>query len=496
MGEDDLRKARLDKLKELQAAGIDVYPLGFQGRQKAELAQEKASHLANGEESVEEVRLAGRVAAKRGNFLDLVDDSGKIQLYCKKGQLADELYKIWEWLDLSDIIGASGTIFKTRSGEASLKVSGLVLLCKALRPLPIVKEQKQEDGTVKRYDELSDIELRYRQRYLDLLLNPRSRQVFQRRSLLVREMRRYLDDKGFLEVETPMMHPIHGGAAACPFVTHHQAMDMELFLRVAPELYLKRLVIGGMERVYEVNRVFRNEGVSTRHNPEYTMLETYQAYAEREDVILMVEEMLNHLAQAVAGGEELEYGGVQLSFKTPFQRLTMTEALGKKLGFDVSSAKAAELKKAAKSAGMEAEGEDSGSLVNFLFEELVSPELVQPTFILDYPLVVSPLAKAHPEKEGYAHRFELWVAGMEIANGFSELNDPLDQRKRFEAQVKLRHGGDDEAHPMDEDYLLALEHGLPPTGGLGVGIDRLTMLLTGCASIRDVILFPLMRPKD
>ncbi len=496
MAEDNLRKARIEKLEELRSAGVDPYPIKFSGRQEIKSVLEGMDALAAGQESDQEACLAGRITAKRGNFLDISDSGGKIQLYCKKDQVPADVYRIWENLDLSDIVGASGTVFKTRSGELSLKVTQLSLLCKALRPLPVVKEQQMPDGTVKRYDQLADVELRYRQRYLDLLVTPESRRVFQQRFLLMKEMRNWLDEKEFIEVETPMMHPIHGGAAAEPFVTHHNALDMQLFLRVAPELYLKRLIVGGMEKIYEVNRSFRNEGISTRHNPEYTMLELYQAFSDREGIICLVEDLISHLCRRLNGSVESEYAEKKISWEKPFRRLVISEAVEEKLGRKVTGLSPSELCALAKEKGLELEGKDSGELVNKIFEELVQPELIQPTFVLDHPLVVSPLAKRHPEKDDCAHRFELMVCGLELANGFSELNDPLDQRQRFESQMRKRRGGDAEAHPMDEDYLLALEHGLPPTGGLGVGIDRLVMLLTGCTSIRDVILFPLMRPKD
>ena len=513
---------RLEKARLLREMGVPLYPNRFERTHR--LAEIVA---AFGERTLEEleaaaasVRVAGRVLTKRGHgkasFATLGDGETRLQIYVRADDVGEAAYRLLDLVDLGDFVGVAGKVMRTRKGELSVQARELVLLSKALLPPP------------EKWHGLADVEVRYRQRYLDLLANPEVRRRFLVRSAMVAAMRRFLDERGYVEVETPMMQPIAGGAVARPFVTHHNALGVDLFLRIAPELYLKRLAVGGFERVYEINRNFRNEGVSSMHNPEFTMLEFYTAYFDCRDVIAMTEELVA-AAAVVAGAGPVEYRGRAVSFATPFRRVRMTEAIAavaEEQGWGVGEAEIAA------PARLEAwlrggprpsrlsdgsrelevfrdevswarlEGLSHGKRVAHLFELWVErrwdPErtrLFEPTFVVDYPVDISPLAKAHPDRPGVADRFELFAAGMEIANGFSELNDPLEQRQRFLDQLKERERGDLEAHQMDDDYVRALGHGLPPTGGCGVGIDRLAMILTGSPSIRDVILFPHMRPQ-
>jgi lysyl-tRNA synthetase class 2 len=513
---------RLEKARELQARGVELYPTRFErSHGLGELA------AAYGEKSLEELealgvtaRVAGRVLTKRGHgkasFATLGDGEARLQVYLRADEVGEEAYRLLDLVDLGDFIGVAGKVMRTRKGELSVQAREVVVLSKALLPLP------------EKWHGLADVEVRYRQRYLDLAVNPEVRRAFVVRSAMIASLRRFLDERGYVEVETPMMQPIAGGAVARPFVTHHNALGVDLFLRIAPELYLKRLVVGGFERVYEINRNFRNEGISSMHNPEFTMLEFYTAYFDCRDVMATTEELVAHAAR-VAGEGRLTYRGRDLSFAAPFRRVRMTEAVAavaaeQGWGIDESGiadparleawlrsgprpSRLAEGSRELTVFGDEVslsrlQGMSHGKRVAHLFEVWVErrwdPEgtrLWDPTFVVDHPVEISPLAKAHPDRPGVADRFELYAAGMEIANGFSELNDPLEQRRRFLDQLAERERGDLEAHRMDDDFVRALGHGLPPTGGCGVGIDRLAMILTGSPSIRDVILFPQMRPE-
>jgi lysyl-tRNA synthetase class 2 len=491
---DEQIQNRRAKRQQLSAAGIPVYPHRFDW--DLEPAEVQARHGASSAEDLDaaaiQLRVPGRVRAIREHgksaFLDLHDGRAKLQLFVRKDQLPEAARLVLEQLDLGDLVGASGQLMRTRAGELSLRAGDLVLLAKALRPLP------------EKWHGLADVEARYRQRYLDLATSPESRRVFEVRAALVRGIRQFLDARGFLEVETPMMQVIPGGAVARPFRTHHNALDIDLYLRIAPELYLKRLLVGGMPRVYEINRNFRNEGISTRHNPEFTMLEFYAAYADVGDVMAWTEEMLSGLAAQVLpilGTAGITFGGTALDLTAPFRRSTVREALAHFGGIAASRLDdAAGVAEELAARGLPPPpGGGYGHLLMALFEHVVEPHLVQPTFVLDYPVEVSPFAKQRPDDPRFTERFELYIAGMEIANGFSELNDPDVQAERFRLQLAARDRGDAEAHLFDHDYVRALEHGMPPAGGIGLGIDRLTMLLADRPSIRDVILFPLLRPQ-
>jgi len=456
---------------------------------------ETTHHAAEVEDSFEEleekeVKLAGRLMAIRthgkASFADLMDMSGKVQLYVKQNNVGEDRYEFFQDLDLGDLVGITGTVFKTNRGQVSIRVSSFKLLTKSLRPLP------------EKFHGLKDKDIRYRQRYLDLIVNPDVKETFVIRSKIIKEMRRYLEDQGFLEVETPMMHPIAGGATARPFVTHHNTLDMDLYLRIAPELYLKKLIVGGFEKVFEINRNFRNEGMSYKHNPEFTTMELYQAQADYHDMMALTENLVSHLAEEVLGTTTLEYEGTELDFTVPWDRITMVEAVKKYADVDFTQFETAEAAyEAAASVGVKLEeGLSYGEVLNEVFEERVEEKLVQPIFIMDYPIEVSPLAQKIEDDPRFTYRFEAFVYGREIANAFSELNDPEEQKRRFEEQVEMREAGDEEAQMMDYDFIRALEYGMPPTGGLGIGIDRLIMLLTDSSSIRDVILFPTMRPES
>jgi lysyl-tRNA synthetase class 2 len=412
--------------------------------------------------------------------------SGKVQAYFRQDVVGEVEYDKFKLLDIGDIIGIEGVIFKTQRGEISLKATSFEILAKSLRPLP------------EKWHGLKDVETRYRQRYLDLIVNPEVRNTFVTRSKIIKSLRSILDKRDYLEVETPMMHPIAGGAAARPFVTHHNALDMDLFLRIAPELYLKRLIVGGFERVYEVGRVFRNEGISVRHNPEFTIVELYQAYSDYQDLMRLTEDVVSGIALEVLGTTQITYQGQEINLAPPWNRLTMTEAVKKYTDVDFDTVATLEEARAiADKLGVKYESKNGiGGILNNVFEEKVEEHLIQPTFIIGHPTEISPLAKRNKENPEITDRFEVFVFARELANGFSELNDPIDQEGRFASQVEQRESGDDEAHMMDHDYVNALEYGLPPTGGLGIGIDRLVMLLTDSPSIRDVLLFPHMRHKE
>jgi lysyl-tRNA synthetase, class II len=482
---------RREKRDLLAERGIDPYPRRY--RYDLEPSEVHARYGDLDAEGLESegirVRVPGRVRALRPHgkiaFVDLSDGVQKIQLFLRRNRLDDEQWWLFEQLDLGDLVGAEGVLMRTRAGELTLAVERLEMLAKALRPLP------------EKWHGLADVEARYRQRYLDLIVTPESRRVFEVRSAVIRHLRSVLDEHGFLEVETPMMQAIPGGAAARPFVTHHNALDMELFLRIAPELYLKRLTVGGLHRVYEINRNFRNEGISTQHNPEFTMLEFYWAYSDYEQLMDFTETLLGGLADAVLGAPAISWRGREISLARPWRRHSMLEAVCELGGVGRATAESASgLETVLRERGAEVPRPASyGKLLAAVFEELVEDRLDQPTFVHGHPVEISPFAKTDPADPRFTERFELYIGGMEIANAFTELNDPDVQAERFRQQLADREGGDEEAHRFDHDYVRALEHGMPPTGGEGIGIDRLVMLLTGSASIRDVILFPLLRPR-
>ena len=489
---DEQIRNRQVKLAALEEAGREVFPRRFE--HDAEPSSIAARHGEATAEELEEaaisLRMPGRVTSVRSHgkttFLDLSDGAGKVQVMARVKALSEDALLVLENLDLGDYLGASGTLGRTRTGELTVFADNLEILSKAMRPLP------------EKFHGLTDVEARYRQRYLDLATNPESRATFEARAKLVRALRRFLDDHGFLEVETPMMQPLAGGATARPFVTHHNALDLELYLRVAPELYLKRLLVGGLHRVYEINRNFRNEGISTHHNPEFTMLEFYWAYADYQDLMRFTEEMLIAAAEAVAGGLKLSWQGGEIDLTPPWPRLTMRNAAAKYGDIDPERLEDAESVAAElESRGIEKPpGGTYGHLLAALFEAVAEPHLLGPVFITEHPVEISPLSKQRPDDPRFTERFELYLGCMEVANAFSELNDPRVQAERFQQQLAARDQGDDEAHRFDADYIRALEHGMPPAGGLGLGIDRMTMLLTDRASIRDVILFPLLKPRE
>ena len=481
----ELKQVRLDKLMELRELGIDPFGCRFERDASARQIQADFDRMDG-----QTVRIAGRIMSKRrhgkAGFANLQDLSGDIQLYFRKDDLGEEKYELFKKLDLGDILGIEGLVFRTQKGEISVHVQDFTYLSKSLNPLP------------EKWHGLKDVELRYRQRYVDLIVNPAVREVFIKRSQIIKELRNFLDDRDFLEVETPMMQPIPGGATARPFTTHHNTLDMKLYLRVAPELYLKRLLVGGLERVYEINRNFRNEGISTKHNPEFTMLELYQAYGDFEVMMDLTENLISTVALKVNGSMQAQFEDQILDFTPPWRRVTMLDAIQEHTGFDfrlITTDQAA--RQAAQRLGLEVNPEGSrGDIINDIFEEFVEDKLIQPTFVYGHPVEISPLAKRNADTPEFTDRFEVFMMQREIANAFSELNDPLDQRERFLKQVERRAGGDAEAHMMDEDYLNALEYGMPPAGGLGIGIDRLVMLMTNSPSIRDVILFPTLRKRD
>ncbi len=485
----DLVRQRREHLEKLRARGVDPFQARFVRTHRLTELAEQFAEVAVGEHGEETVSAAGRIKAIRqhgkASFIVIDDGTAPFQLYLTVDNLGDD-YEEFLSLDIGDIVGVGGPVFRTRRGELSVEVREYKLLTKSLLPLP------------EKWHGLKDVELRYRQRYLDLLVNPEVRQVFDRRIDIVSGVREYLNERQFQEVETPMLQPIPGGATARPFTTHHNALDMSLYLRVAPELYLKRLVVGGYDRVYEINRNFRNEGISIKHNPEFTMLEVYQAYADYRDMMELTEGLIKALAERVGLGSTVVYQGEELDFARPWAKMTFLESLKKIGGFDLSFEMSLdELKKFADQAEVPVGKTDGkGKVMTEIFEKHVEGKLIQPTFILDYPKEVTPLARSHPDHPDLVERFELMVCGREIANAFSELTDPIEQRRRFEKQVELRTAGDVEAQWLDEDFLRALEIGLPPTGGLGIGIDRLVMILADAASIRDVILFPQMRPES
>ena len=484
---------RQQKLERLRACGINPYPHRYHRSHTTQqaitlLEQQEDSHKAE----TPVVSVAGRITTRRNmgkiTFIDLRDSSGKIQLLC--GELLDaDQNQLLKEIDIGDIIGTSGRLFRTKTNEPTIAVSDLTLLAKSLQPLP------------EKWHGLSDVDTRYRQRYLDLISNPETKETFKVRSQVITAIRQFLNQRGFLEVETPVLQPAAGGALARPFVTHHHALDQDFYLRIAPELHLKRLIIGGLDKVYELGRIFRNEGISTRHNPEFTMLESYEAYADYNDVMDMLEQMVAEVSQQVLGTDQIEFNGNTLNLKPPWSRLNLRQAIIKYSGLDFTKYPTADglrdrMKPKMQKLGLEVDPEKNWArLVDELISTFVEPNLIQPTFIRDYPVSMSPLAKTKPGEDRVVERFEAFIGGMEIANAFTELNDPEEQRQRFQQQQKGRRPKGEITETIDEDFLLALEYGMPPTGGLGVGIDRLVMLLTNQQSIREVILFPQLREK-
>lgn len=482
----EVLQVRRDKLKELKDNGKN--PFEITTYQRTAYAKQISDNFADYEGK--QVSVAGRIMSKRtmgkSSFIDVRDSSGKIQSYVQINRVGEESYKDFKKFDIGDIIGLKGEVFKTQKEEISVKAEEVVLLSKSLNPLP------------EKFHGLKDTELRYRQRYVDLIVNPEVKETFEKRSKIIKEIRNFLDEKGFLEVETPVLHTIAGGAAARPFITHHNALDIDMYMRIALELHLKRLIVGGFDKVYEIGRVFRNEGISVRHNPEFTLLELYEAYTDYNGMMDITEKLIRHCAEAVLGTTKVVYNEVEIDLGKPFERLTMMDAVKKYSGVDFkeidSLDKARDLAKEHKIEFEERHG--IGDILNLFFETYCEEHLIQPTFIMDHPVDISPLAKRKPEDPRYTERFELFIYGREHANAFSELNDPIDQRERFEHQAMLKAQGDDEACDVDDDFINALEYGMPPTGGLGIGIDRLVMLLTNSYSIRDVLLFPTMKPRD
>jgi lysyl-tRNA synthetase class 2 len=474
---------RREKLERLRAKGINPFPYRYD-------RTHKLAEVAGGFEHLEgkTVAVAGRLMSVRGHgktmFFHLQDQTGKLQGYLRQDAVDEDTFALFKDFDLGDIIGVSGEVFKTKTGETTVKVRKLEILAKSLLPLP------------EKWHGLTDVDIRFRRRYLDLIVNPEVMAIFEARTRTLRAVRAFLDSHGFLEVETPVLQPLYGGAAARPFVTHHNALDMRLYLRIADELYLKRLIVGGFDRVYEVCKDFRNEGMDREHNPEFTMVEFYAAYLDYHDIMKLFRELILHVAQEVRGNETLQLGEEVIDISGEWPEVPLLESIRKATGRDFSNSSVDEVRKLAEEIGVDVSGKKTwGQIIDEVFSEKVQPNLVHPTFITDHPREISPLAKANRRDETLAERFELFVGGKEIGNAFSELSDPDDQRERFESQGRQAGAGDDEAHVMDEDYLRALSYGMPPTGGLGFGVDRLVMLLTGAASIREVILFPTMRPE-
>jgi lysyl-tRNA synthetase class 2 len=475
---------RREKLARLRDAGIEPFPHSFDGRTEIAAVREAHEGLAAGEETDVRYRVAGRVAARRGHgkaaFFDIADGSGRIQLHAREDLLGEESFEALVGLDLGDIIGAEGAVFATKRGELSLRLDSWTLLAKSLRPPP------------DKYHGLEDVEVRYRRRELDLIANPEVRERFVKRAQVIGTIREWLDERGFVEVETPVLQPLYGGALARPFVTHHNALDRDLYLRIATELYLKRLIVGGIDRVYELGKDFRNEGISPKHNPEFTMLEWYEAYADYNHAAERLEQLVPHVAERVFGTTKVERDGVEIDVTAPWKRLTLRDAVAERAGVDLAQLPSRE--ELAGALGREPDPDEGwGKLVDAVLSKLVEPTLVQPTFIVDYPVELSPFAKRHRTEEGFVERWEAFAGGIEIANAFTELNDPDEQQRRFEQQLEELRRGDEDAQPFDEAFVEVLEQGMPPTGGVGLGIDRLVMVLAGARNLREVVLFPAMR---
>lgn len=485
----ELMRQRKEKLSEIRKAGIDPYPHKFAPTHTTAVIRKDFGEVDETPDETHRVTVAGRIMTKRdhgkSSFANLQDSKGQIQIYVRRDGVGAESYLIYRRFDVGDIIGVSGVVFRTRTGELTILVDEVELLSKSIRPLP------------EKWHGLQDKQTRYRQRYADLIMNPEVKEVFIKRTQIVRAIREMLDAQNFIEVETPVLQPIYGGASARPFTTYHNTLDQQLYLRIANELYLKRLIVGGFDRVYEFSRDFRNEGMDRDHNPEFTMLELYQAYADYLDIMVLTETLIAETVEKIHGTTQIHYQEKAIDFTPPWQRMTMLESIQKHTEIDPDSLSKHELYTTAVSAGIALEGDESrGEIIAELFDVFVESKLDQPTIIYDYPIEVSPFAKKKPENPDFVERFEFFMCGMEVGNAFSELNDPIDQRQRFMEQASNLEKGDEEAFMVDEDYLRALEYGMPPTGGLGIGIDRLTMLLTDQYSIRDVILFPQMRPEN
>ena len=481
----EMLQLRRQKLQDLRDQGKDPFL-----NEKYDVTH-KSKDIKEDYDSLEgtEVSLAGRIMSKRGqgkvSFSDIQDSEGRVQLFIKKDNIGEEEYELFKTYDIGDIIGIVGEVFKTKTEEVSIRVSKITLLTKSLQILP------------EKFHGLKDPDLRYRQRYVDLIMNPEVKENFIKRTRVIKSIRSFLDDRGYLEVETPILTTVAGGAAAKPFVTHHNTLDIDMQLRIANELYLKRLIVGGFDKVYEMGRMFRNEGMSVKHNPEFTSIELYSAYEDYEDMMSITEELIAHCATELSGTTLVEFQGREIDFKVPWKRVSMHDLVEEKTGIDFYALSSDEEARSIAKDKLKLEVKDSmtkGHIVNLAFEEFGEADLIQPTFVLHHPVEVSPLAKRNAENPHYTNRFEAFANGWELANAFSELNDPIDQKERFEEQLRQRAAGDDEAHPMDEDFINALEVGLPPTGGLGIGIDRMIMLLTNSASIRDILFFPTMRP--
>ena len=483
---DPLYEARRDRLQEIRESGTDPFPARFEPTERIARVCERFDECT-GSTPVEGAVVAGRLVGIRrmgkAAFLDLRDGSGRIQLHATVDGLGEERYAAFAGCDVGDILGVAGKVFRTNRGELTIAVERFALLAKSLRPLP------------EKWHGLKDVEQRHRHRALDMIANDSTREAFVGRSRMISTIRRELDGRGFLEVETPTLQPMAGGALARPFATHHNALDVDLYMRIALELYLKRVLVGGIDRVYEIGKCFRNEGVSTEHNPEFTMLEVYQAYADYETMMDLAEALITAALGETVNSLSLQYKGHEMDFTPPWPRVKMLDLVKEASGIDVSSLSPEEIERQAAGKGIDLPAGTAGKMVESLFERFAEPRLIQPTFVCDYPIEISPLAKRRSNDERLVERFELFAGGMELANAFSELNDPIDQRERFEAQERLRQAGDDEAHQIDEDFLFALEHGMPPTGGMGIGIDRVVMVATGLESIRDVILFPTLRGR-
>lgn len=493
----DQELQRIEKLHELRAAGIDPFPPSFDRTHHA--AEILTAYSDDAPQALTSVSVAGRIMAVRkmgkASFCHIQDVTGRIQIYFKRDDLG-EAYDLLRLYDIGDIIGIEGFVFRTRMGEISVHARTVTLLTKSITPIPVGKEEVADDGTITRYDAIADKEQRYRKRYLDLIANPDIKATFVKRAKIITTMRRFFDERGWLEVETPILQPIYGGATARPFVTHHNALDVDLYLRIADELYLKRLIVGGFEGVYEISKNFRNEGMDKTHNPEYTAMEIYVAYKDYEWMMEMTEELIATIVNETCSSQSVSYQGTELSFAMPFRRTAMYDLFDQHTGMNLRGRDQGQLLAAARQLGVDVDPSASAmKILDEIFTVRVQPHLVQPTFVMDYPVEMSPLAKKHRSDESLVERFELFVMGKEIANAFSELNDPLDQRTRLEEQASIRAAGDDEAMVVDEDFLHSIEVGLPPTAGLGVGIDRLVMLLTDHDSIRDVLFFPQMRPE-
>lgn len=484
-----LREERIREIEDLRSQDIDPFGKRFDGKQPIQEVIEKLYQRATSDPSEEKVTIAGRIKALRKHgkaaFVDLEDKTGKLQVYVKSNYIGEDAYAIFKNITVGDMIGINGSVFKTRTGELTVLADHFILLCKSLRPLP------------EKWHGLTDTEIRYRKRYLDLISNPEVRNIFIDRSKIIRSIREFLDNKGYLEVETPVLQPIPGGATATPFITHHLSLHRDLYLKIAPELYLKRLLVGGLEKVYELNRNFRNEGISTKHNPEFTMLELYEAYADYNIMMELAEEMFRYVLEGLRGKLVIEYQGKELDFTPPWKRFTMQEAVYNVTGIDMDKVAQDDLKSLIKKYKLEIpENSPKGEVLNELFENEVEQTLIQPTFITDYPIEVSPLSKQKPGSPHIVERFELFVNAMELANAFTELNDPIEQKRRFIEQAKNKNQGEISQQFVDYDYIEALEYGMPPAGGMGIGIDRLVMLFTNHESIREVILFPQLKKKE